>query len=94
MRLYASADSARIEGDEDGFHLVIDTDEGDVLDLRIQGIAIEFAEEVDSTVGAWWREGQAAGATRPRRITEEDLDAYPLGSPKRITLEREIDRQR
>lgn len=93
MRLYGEADSIKVEGQEDGFHLVIDTDEGDVLDLRIQGIAIEFAEHVDATVGAWWREGQAAGATRPRRVTEEDLDAYPLGSPKRVTLEREIGQQ-
>jgi len=26
----------------------------------------------------------------PRRITEDDLDAYDLGDPKRITLERHL----
>jgi hypothetical protein len=27
-------------------------------------------------------------------VTEEDLDAYPLGDPKRITLERELEKRR
>ncbi len=92
MRLYARADEIEVIGDEHGFVLVIDTDEGDRLRINIQRRAQAFAENVDSTIGAWLREGEAARLTRPipGQITVDDLDAYPLGDPKRITLEKEL----
>lgn len=93
MRIYASADSLRVESTEDGFHLVAETDEGDVIDLRIHHLLPDFSEQVERTIGRWWRDGQAARLGVANRITREDVEAYPLGDPKRYAMQRDYDSQ-
>lgn len=91
MRVYGQADDIRIEGDEDGFHVLIETNVGD-FDFRIHHLAEQFHGNVNDTIGSWLREAQEARYVHPGQITVEDLDAYPPGDPKRITLEREMNR--
>lgn len=88
MRIYGNADSAKIECDEDGFHLVIETDEGDRINVRVHGVADELLESVTKSIGAWVWERENARATRPAPI---DLDGYDRGDPKRVSLERQLD---
>lgn len=90
MRISCRADDIRIYGEEDGWKLAIDTDEGATITVHIHPIAEEFYHEVNKTIGAWLREGEDARATYVPKLTREDLDAYPLGDPKRVSLEREI----
>lgn len=91
MRVSGTADSAHVEGGESGFELHVETNVGDFV-FNIHSFAEAFAANVDREIGDWLREGDAARATMPSRITEDDLDAYPLGDPKRITLEQEMNR--
>lgn len=90
MRIYGNADSIVIEGDEDGFHLIIETDEGDRINIRVQGVADELLTAVKGTVGEWVAEREDARATRPGRVTQESLEGYDLSDPKRVELERRI----
>ena len=90
MRISCRADDIRIYGEEDGWKLTIDTDEGATITVHIHHLAETLAVTVDSTIGEWLREGQAARAKYVSRITEEDLQAYDLSDPKRITLEKEM----
>ena len=91
---HLNAEHVEIEGEEDGWYMrILTTDDGS-HNFRIHGVAWELAELVDRTLGEWRREGLAARGLPPLRLTEEDLDAYPLGSPKRIALQRMIDEQR
>jgi len=93
MMVTGPAEDIEIVGDEDGWHIVIETNVGS-FQFRIQPIAEEFYREVNDKIGGWLREGEAARATMPPRITEEDLDGYPLGHYKRSALEQEMERQR
>jgi hypothetical protein len=94
VRLHGRADSVKIVSDECGWELHIETDEGDTIVVNVHSLAWDLAAEVDSTLGAWRREGEYARATMPPRVTEDDLDAFPLGHYKRIELERAIREQR
>lgn len=92
MRVHGVADDVRVEADEDGWHLVVETNVGD-FNFRIHAVAEKLSADVDATIGAWLREGRRAAATYVPRITLDDLDAYPPGDPKRITLEREMEKR-
>jgi hypothetical protein len=88
--------SIKIESEEDGFHLLIDGDDptGEYqfseFDFRIAD-PVALLEEVKRTIGEWWAEGQDA-ARGYVRVTEEDLEAYEPNDPKRVELQRVIDR--
>lgn len=90
MRIYGNADSVWIQGQEDGYHLIVETDEGDRINIRVQGVADELLAAVKETVGEWVAEREDARATWPGRVTQDDLEAYPPGDPKRVELERQI----
>lgn len=90
MRIYGNADSIAVEGDEDGFHLIVETDEGDRINLRVQGVADELLIAVKETVGEWIAEREDARATWPGRVTQDDLEGYDLSDPKRVEMERQI----
>lgn len=92
MRLVTRADDVQVVGDEQGFELHVDTDEGDRFVFRIHHLAEQFGVNVDETIGAWLREREDARATYVPNLTEEDLQGYALDDPKRITLEREMNR--
>lgn len=87
---YHEAESVKIDSDEDGFHLIVDTDEG-TFDFRIQALAEALYDTVKHEIGPWLYERDMARGTGVR-VTEEDLDAYELGDPKRVELQRVIDR--
>lgn len=88
MRHHTRADEVKIECDEDGFHLIVETEGGDYFNFSIHDVAEGFYWEARKTIGSWLSEREIARRSRP--TTREDLEAYPLGDPKRITLEREL----
>ena len=94
MRLHGRADSVKFVGDENGWELHIETDEGDTIILNVHSIAWDLAEHTAATLGDWRHEGEMARASMPPRVTQDDLDAFPLGHYKRIELERAIREQR
>ena len=79
-----------VYGDEDGFHMKLDTSEGE-FDFLIHSVA-QLLREQTQVIANWYEEGEDARRTYVPRVTQDDLDAYPLGDPKRITLEREMRR--
>jgi len=83
------AESVTFEGGERGWEMRVETNVGTFC-FNIHGCAWNLAQHADETLGAWRREGEDARATHVPRITEEDLEAYELGSPKRVALEREM----
>jgi hypothetical protein len=94
MRIHGRADSVKFVGDECGWELHVETDEGDTIIVNVHSLAWDLAEHTDKTLGAWRREGEYARATMPPRIEEEDLDGYPLGHYKRAALEEVMRNQR
>jgi hypothetical protein len=60
-------DEAKIEPDEDGWHLILYLDDGQRLDYRI-GNPEAFEYEVQRTIGEWLSEGSIRQASaRARR---------------------------
>jgi hypothetical protein len=92
MTTHLTAEEITVTSDERGWELHIDTDQG-ALVVNIHGVAWDFAEDVRQ-IQRWRAEGEAARATMPPRITQEDLEAYEPGDPKRIGLQRIMDEQR
>ena len=63
MILRATADTVRLDCDEHGWQLVVDTEEGDSLIVNIQGAAYKFAGSKGlAELMAWWAEAQQARA--------------------------------
>lgn len=89
MRIHATADSIRIVGDEDGFHMIVETDDGDQLDVHVHRVADLLYETVNGTIGVWVDERESARAWQVSAHVN-DLDGYDLNDPKRVALEREI----
>jgi hypothetical protein len=92
MNHFALADEAHIEGDDDGFHLIVETADGDHFNFRIHGFAEEFFQNVKEEIGDWLAEGRRAATSYVPRPTEDDLEGYDRGDPKRVALEREMTR--
>lgn len=88
----AHAEAIEISSDEAGFEMRVVTGDGDYT-FNIHGVAWEFAAHVDAEIGSWRREGERARGTQPPRLTDDDLDAYPPGDPKRIALQRRMEEQ-
>ncbi len=66
MRLNSQADDIRLEGDEDGWHLIIDTADGDTLNLRMVDpgpIILAAAELLD-----WLEEGKRLAGEHQRDL--------------------------
>lgn len=84
-----NADSIKIESDERGFELHVETDEGDRFAFNIHSCAEALHEQVNLIIGSWLAEGQAA--KHSVRVSREALDAYELNDPKRASLEILLD---
>lgn len=67
------ADDIRVDSDERGFSLVIDTDEGDKLFVDIQAVVLEFYDRVRSDIGPYAAEAENARSAVSRGVT---LDEY------------------
>lgn len=65
-------DEIRIEEEDNGFHLVIFTDDGERLTFRV-GLPDQIKSEVDRTIGAWLKEGEKA--RRDGRLEYADVQA-------------------
>lgn len=87
-----TAEAVRIESDERGWEIHLLTDEGWHV-YNIHSEAQHLLEQVKPIAG-WWAEGQDAARTYSRPLTEEDLEGYAPGDPKRVTLQRMIDEGR
>jgi len=72
-------DEIRIETDEDGFHLIVHTDDGNRHEYRI-GLPDQIKAEVDRTIGQWLAEGELARAEWV--AARYDGDGYDKASPK------------
>jgi hypothetical protein len=86
-RIMQIIDTLRIDWDERGPELTLETDEGDVTYLI--GDWMEFWLVIDKELGAWYREGQAAAREYRAHAHVEDLGGggggYELDDPKHPT---------
>jgi hypothetical protein len=71
-----TADAARVDSDEQGFGLVIDTDEGDKLYINIHSVALDFYDSVRVEMRGWVAEADMARATMPQPVTNRPVDVY------------------
>jgi hypothetical protein len=76
-----SAESIKIESDEDGFHLILETPLAK-YDFNIHHMAGELLAEVKREIEPWWAEGQAVLASMKADGEIPGDDAYPLYDPK------------
>lgn len=84
--------SIRIDNDEGRFVLVFETDE-EIFAFDLHDVALDFAADVRrSGLLRYADEAEDARATMPRPVTTEDLEAYERNDPKRVELQRAIDR--
>lgn len=81
MRSRLQADTIKLDSDEKGFYLEVESDEGDFLEIRMHNLAEDLFGQVMTGVGVWLAERDAAVAAMPRR--EEDPEAYSVDDPKR-----------
>ena len=78
------AEAVRFEGDEDGWHMLIDTDQ-ELIDVHVHGIAWELFEGCDRTLGAEYRMAmeirREVQATIPS-IADDPDQGYDPSDPK------------
>ena len=74
------AESVKIESEEDGFHLVIETDSAPRIDINVQNVALELLSETLRMIGPWAEEG--AQVLREMRQLSESVDDLDSGDPK------------
>ena len=103
MNLFLKADAIRVDPDERGFALIIDTDEGDKLYVEIPGTlaALDFYASVRSQMSGWAAEAESARAAVAAGVSLEDYtgatvpaddSGYALDDPKHPTYhERMVD---
>lgn len=81
---HVRAEAVRFEGDEDGWHMLIDTDE-ELIDVHVHGIAWELFENCDRTIGSEHR--MAMGIKREVEqavpsIVDDPDQGYARDDPK------------
>jgi hypothetical protein len=70
------AERVRIEADECGFVLEVETDEGEYFSFVLDD-AEALYDHVKAAIGPWLYEREQARATMPtRRLSDEDFEAY------------------
>lgn len=75
-------DGVLIDCDEDGFHLILSGHEEE-YDFRIQGVASELLRAVQTEIGPWKAEGEAARASwKAESATRASSGAYEPSDPK------------
>ncbi len=73
-----NAHEIRVESDERGFELHIETDEGDVFVFNVHGVADDLYKAVTAKIGPWRAEALAAKAEYDRmKSTYDDADNGP-----------------
>jgi hypothetical protein len=87
VMLYVSAAAVSFEGDEDGWHMFIDTDEGKI-DVHVHGCAWELFQNADRTIGSEYRYAMSIKkeVAAARTLDEDDPDqGYDRNDPKHPT---------
>ena len=64
------AEDVRFESDENGWEMLVTTEDGFVRRYNIHGIAFDVLKNMNDTIGDWYRRGwcrheRAAGRPRP-----------------------------
>lgn len=68
-RITGTAESLEVESEEDGFHLVATTSDGDTIDLRIHAVAFEFSSSKGLlALLEWSAEGHSVKAQAERSM--------------------------
>ena len=83
---HGRAESAWFESDENGWELHVDTEDGERHIFNVHHLTsglLGIAKPLEN----YWQEGLAAAATYRPPVTQDDLDGYEPGDPKRIALE-------
>lgn len=82
---YITATAVSFEGDEDGWHMFIDTDDGKI-DVHVHGVAWELFQNCDRTIGSEYRYAMSvkqAVAREKASADEDDPDqGYDRNDPK------------
>ena len=87
-----TADAVRVEGDERGFGLIIDTDEGDKVYVDIHNVALEFYDSVRVEMRGWVAESEDARAAVAAGVSLEDYTAIPqLVTNRPVSVEDAIE---
>lgn len=72
----------QVIGDEDGFELHIETDQGNYV-VNVHGVAQQLLDAVNKEIGGWYREGAALAADHQRDLDRVfDGDGIPRDDPK------------
>lgn len=86
MNHHSRADDVRIESDESGFELHVDTEDGDTFVFNIHHLAWDLAGQAERTICEWRREGEAVRSevarARSSEISEYSDEGYPPTDPK------------
>lgn len=88
--VHATAEAVKIESDEDGWELRVETDSGELYVFNIHSISQDLIG-ISKPIERYWEEARDAAATYVPRPTQDDLDGYALDDPKRIALQREME---
>lgn len=72
MNLHTTADSVRVDSDERGFELVIETEDGDRITVNIQPCALDFYASVQGQMRGWILEAESARAAIRAGVSLED----------------------
>ena len=83
---HGKADSAEFVADENGWELHVVDEGGDTHVFNVHAITSALLPIAYPLV-KYWTEGMAAAATYVPPVTQDDLDAYEVGDPKRVALE-------
>jgi hypothetical protein len=87
-----TADAIRVDSDEQGFGLIIDTDEGDKIYVNIHSVALEFYDSVRVEMRGWVAEADMARAAVNAGVSLEDYTALPQPITNRpVDVEDAID---
>jgi hypothetical protein len=78
MNLFLTADAVRVDSDEKGFGLIIDTDEGDKIYVNIHGCALDFYDSVRVEMRGWVAEAESARAAVAAGVS---LEEYTVPQP-------------
>jgi hypothetical protein len=79
---HVTATAVRFEGDEDGWHMLIDTDD-ELIDVHIHGIAWETFQGCDRTIGSEYRYAMSIKQEVAASRGDDDPDGgYDRNDPK------------
>jgi hypothetical protein len=85
MRHHSRADDVKIESDECGFELHVDTEDGDTFVFHIHHLAWDLAGQAERTICEWRREGEAIRTevlrSKQSEIPDDDC-GYDISDPK------------